>query len=77
MSVSGMSNVMPDQRFPLKVIRIPGGAKIILATGEVLYVYGREPEVARAANAMTRQQAEELAAEVARALTAQWGGSST
>jgi hypothetical protein len=69
------SPAMSDHRLPLKVIRIPGGAKIVLATGESLYVYGREPEVARAANAMTRQQSEELAAEVARALTAQWSGS--
>ena len=62
---------MTDNRLPLKVIRIPGGAKIDLATGESIYVYGRDPEVARSANAMTRQQAEELAADVARASTAQ------
>lgn len=67
-----VSNLMPNHRLPLKVIRIPGGAKIDLATGGSLYIYGRDPEVARSANAMTRQQAEELAADMARALTAQW-----
>jgi hypothetical protein len=38
-----------------------------------LWIYGREPEVARAANAMTLDEAEELAKDVARALTKQWG----
>jgi len=32
------------------------------------------PELARAANSMTLEEAETLAKDVARALTAQWGG---
>jgi hypothetical protein len=40
---------MPDARLPIKVLRIPGGAVVRLATGERLYIYGRDPEVARAA----------------------------
>jgi hypothetical protein len=44
-------------------------AEIRLATGERLYVYGREPEIARVASSLTREQAEQLAKDVARALT--------
>jgi hypothetical protein len=37
-----------------------------------LFIYGRDPDVARPANAMTMAQAEALAKDVARALTAAW-----
>jgi hypothetical protein len=40
-------------RLPIKVKRIPGGFTVNLADGRKLWIYGREPEVARAANAMT------------------------
>jgi len=64
---------MPDARLPIKVLRIPGGYTVILADGRKLWIYGREPEVARAAHAMTLDEAEQLAKDVARALTAAWG----
>jgi lipocalin len=44
-----------------------------LADGRKLWIYGREPEVARAAKAMTLAEAEQLAKDVARALTDAWG----
>ena len=64
---------MPDARLPIKVKRIPGGYTVNLADGRRLWIYGREPEVARAANSMTLEQAEQLAKDVARALTEAWG----
>jgi hypothetical protein len=67
--LTALSCVMPDPRLPIKVLRAPRGAEIRLATGERLYVYGREPEIARAAKSLTRDQAEQLAKDVARALT--------
>ena len=45
----------------------------MLANGPDIYFYGREPEVARTANTMTKAQAEALAKDVARALTEAWG----
>lgn len=66
---------MPDTRLPIKVIRIPGGAMLQFANGEKLYVYGRDPEIANQAKAMTREAAEALARDVARALTEAWGKS--
>jgi hypothetical protein len=38
-----------------------------------LWIYRREPEVGRAANAMMLDEAEQLVKDVARALTEQWG----
>lgn len=64
---------MHDARPPIKIMRIPGGYTVNLADGRKLWIYGREPEVARAANAMTLDEAEALAKEVARALTEQLG----
>lgn len=55
----------PDHLLLLKVIRIPGSAKIVLATGGTPYVYGRELGVARGANAMMQQDAKGLVAQVA------------
>jgi len=63
---------MLDARLPIKVLRIPGGAVIRFATGERLYVYGRDPEAASAAQSMTAEEADALAREVARALTEAW-----
>lgn len=63
---------MSDARLPIKVLRIPGGAVVRLATGERLYIYGRDPEGARAAHSMTTEEAEALAKDVARALTEAW-----
>jgi hypothetical protein len=65
---------MTDSRLPIKIKRIPGGFTVDLADGRKLWIYGREPAVARAANAMTLEQAEQLAKDVARALTAAWEG---
>lgn len=45
------------------------------ANGEKLYAYGRDPEIASQAHAMTREAAEALAKDVARALTAARGNS--
>jgi hypothetical protein len=60
---------LPDARLPIKIKRIPGGYTVDLADSRKLWIYRREPEVARAANAMTLEQAEELAKDVARAPT--------
>lgn len=64
---------MTDSRLPIKIKRIPGGYTLNLADGRKLWIYGREPQVARAADAMTLDEAEQLAKDVARALTRQWG----
>jgi hypothetical protein len=66
--------MVTDSRLPIKVTRIPGGAMLTLADGKQIHIYGREPEVARTANTMTRAEAERLAKDVARALTDAWGG---
>jgi hypothetical protein len=66
---------MPDNRLPIKVVRIPGGAMLRFATGEQLYAYGRDAEIANQAKAMTREAAEQLAKDVARTLTQAWGKS--
>jgi hypothetical protein len=50
----------------------PIGAVLMLATGERIHVYVREPEVARTAGTMTKAEAEALAKDVARALTEAW-----
>jgi len=63
---------MPDTRLPIKVLRIPGGAVVRLATGERLYIYGRRPEIAKQAKSMTIEEAEALATDVARTLTEAW-----
>jgi hypothetical protein len=49
---------MPDARLPIKVKRIPGGYTVDLAHGRKLWIYGREPEVDRAANWLTRRKPE-------------------
>ena len=64
---------MPDTRLPIKIKRIPDGFIVNLADGRKLWIYGREPEVARVANTMTLAEAEQLAKDVARALTEAWG----
>ena len=64
---------MTDSRLPITVVRIPGGAKLRFANGESLYVYGRDPKIASQANAMTLEEAEALAKDVARALSEAWG----
>lgn len=66
---------MSDGRLPIKIKKIPGGSMLTLGNGQRIHIYGREPEVARTANTMTREQAEALAKDVARALTLAWGGS--
>lgn len=66
---------MSNARLPITVVRIPGGAMLRFANGESLYVYGRDPEIASQANAMTLEAAEELAKDVARALTKAWSDS--
>jgi hypothetical protein len=62
-----------DSRLPITVKAIAGGVLIQLADGGRLYVHGLEPEIARVANTMTKEQAEELAMAVAQALTEAWG----
>jgi hypothetical protein len=64
---------MSDGRLPIRIKKIPGGAVLRLATGQRIFIYGREPEVARTANTMTRDQAEALAKDIARALSEAWG----
>lgn len=64
---------MSNARLPIKVVRVPGGAMLRFANGESLYVYGRDPEIASQAKAMTLETAETLAKDVARALTKEWG----
>jgi hypothetical protein len=66
---------MPNPRLPIKVIRIPGGATLRFANGESLYIYGRDPEIASQAHAMTLEAAEALAKDVARTLTETWSSS--
>jgi len=66
---------MTNFRLPIKVLRIPGGAMLRFANSESLYVYGRDPEIASQAHAMTLEAAEALAKDVARALTDAWGDS--
>jgi len=63
---------VPDDRLPIEIKRIPGGALLTLATGQRIYIHGREPEIARVADDMTREQAEALAKDVARALSEVW-----
>ena len=67
---------MCDPRLPITVKRIPGGALIVFASGEKLYAYGRDSaDVARQSGDMTREAAEQFAADVARALTDAWSKS--
>ena len=64
---------MPDRRLPLHIKPLPGGYAIQFADGsKPIVIYGRELYVARAANALTLDEARALAQEVARALTAAW-----
>jgi len=65
---------MPDAHLPIKFKRIPGGYTVNLADGRKLWIYGREPEIANQAHAMTLEEAEQLAKDVAPALTEAWGG---
>jgi len=64
---------MPDARLPIRIKRIPGGYTVNLADGNKLWIYGRKPEIAKQAHAMTLDEAEQLAKDVARALTEAWG----
>ena len=64
---------MADRRLPLKIRPLPGGFAIEFADKrQAIIVYGREPHVARAANALTLDEAKTLAQDVARALTEAW-----
>jgi hypothetical protein len=67
--------IMSNPRLPIKVVRIPGGAILRFANGESLYIYGRDPEIASQAHAMTLEAAETLAKDVARTLTDAWSQS--
>jgi len=64
---------MSAPRLPIKIKRIPGGFTLNLADGNRLWIYGREPEIAKQANTMTLEEAEQMAKDVARALTKAWG----
>lgn len=69
---------MSDPRLPITIKRIPGGVTINLATGERMFLYGRDSvDVARQSGDMTREEAEQLAADVARTLTDAWGKAGT
>lgn len=62
-----------DPRLPLKIKPLPGGFAIDQADGRrALIVYGREEHVARAAKALTIDEARDLAKEIARLLTDAW-----
>jgi hypothetical protein len=64
---------MADRRLPLKIKPLPGGYAIQFADGsKPIIIYGREPHVARAANALTIDEAKALAQDVAKALTIAW-----
>ena len=64
---------MADRRLPLKIRPLPGGFAIEFADkSRPIIVYGREARVAKAANALTLDEAKTLAQDVARALTAAW-----
>ena len=53
---------MADRRLPLKIKPLPGGYAIQFADGsKPIIIYGREPHVARAANALTINEAKALA----------------
>jgi hypothetical protein len=60
-------------RLTIKVICFPRSAMLRFTGGECLYAYGREPDIARQAKAITLEAAEALAKDVARALAAAWG----
>ena len=67
---------MPDPRLPLSIKPLPGGYRIEFSDGRSpIYIYGREPHATTAVNSLTIDEARALAQEVARALTAAWGGS--
>ena len=64
---------MADARLPLTIRRLPGGFCIQFADGRpAIIIYGRQPHVARAANALTIDEAKALAQDVAKALTIAW-----
>ena len=64
---------MSDPRLPLKIKPVPGGFALAFARGgQHIYVYGREPHVASAADTLSIDEAKALAQEIARALTAAW-----
>jgi hypothetical protein len=64
---------LPDARLPIKIKRIPGGYTVNLSDDRKLWIYGRKAEIANQAHAMTLAEAEQLAKDVARALTEAWG----
>ena len=62
---------MSDPRLPVKIKRVAGGFAVAFARGgQHIYVYGREPHVASAADTLSIDEAKALAQEIARALTA-------
>lgn len=62
---------MESKRLPIKVKRTPGGFRIELASGPCFYLYATKDD--RVARAMPLwPEAEQLAKDIARALTDAW-----
>jgi hypothetical protein len=64
---------MPDPRLPINIAAMPGGFVIRMATGADLWIYTRESPIPSTASALTPEEGEALAHEIARLLTDQWG----
>ncbi len=66
---------MSDPRLPVKIKSVPGGFTLVFADGDQhVYIYGREPHVSQSFGSLTIEEAKTLTQEIARALTAAWGG---
>ena len=72
---AGLFLRMPDSRLPLKIRPVPGGYAIVFADGgQHLYVAGHDTrDGALLQGALTREQALDLAKEIASALMMAWG----
>ena len=67
---------MSDPRLPISIKRLPGGYRLQFNDGiSSMMVYGTGVDHARATGSLTMEEARVLADEVARILTAAWGGS--
>ena len=63
---------MSDPRLPIRIRSFTGGYVLALADGNRLWIYSRDLTIAKAARALTPEEAKALAKEVARALTKAW-----
>ena len=66
---------MPDPRLPIAIKKLPGGYRLQFSDGRSsMMVYGTGADTAHAIDSLTTEEARVLAEEVARILTAAWGG---